>query len=105
MLRAFLVCAFYLSHSSRTALFYLPDDTKRNSEFKARNLFLSAQSDSTFSTEAVLCLQDLVVTLTEAVAVIAISIITITECKSSVLSNTVLGVSENHTLYVTEFVI
>jgi hypothetical protein len=44
-----------------------------------------------------LCLQDMAVTLTEAVAVIAISIITITECKnSSFLSNTVLGVSDKH---------
>jgi hypothetical protein len=51
-------------------------------------------------------LQDLVVTLTEAVAVIAISVLTITECRnSSVLSNTVLGVSGSHTLYVAGFVI
>jgi hypothetical protein len=37
-------------------------------------------------------------TLSEAAAIIAISIITITECKSSHLSNTVLGVSGDNVL-------
>lgn len=39
--------------------------------------------------------QDLAVTLSEVAAVIAISIITITECKALHLSKTVLGVSRN----------